>query len=289
MLSASGCLAKGRCQAIFSSLLVLLLANAAFAALKNPLDDVHNATPTATILIDTATYGQGTGAGGNVLSNTWYASTTKNGAGGYLLEYNGQTFDRAISLGMALTGVDVCPDGSIVVSSGTSLYKGTISAGAWQEHGRIDIGKTINDVCYGYGMADYFVATSEGVYAVRNGGLGEKVDGSEVKAIKYFKLDASQYSPDGLSFLQGNGANTVSDTGLTITGFTNTLNNYTYPDGDVQAKDFRALVEGGVGSTVSVIQFYANDTYVSGIIVPEPATLSLLALGGMAILRRKRK
>lgn len=271
--------------AVASACVLLLASTSLSAAPINPLTDVHSASPTDTVLIDTASYGNGTGAGGNVLSDTWFASTNKNGTGGFLLQYDGKTFQQAINMGMPLSGVDVNPDGSLIVSSGSSLYHGRIVGGAWQGDSSIDLGShTINDVCTGYGMADYFVAASDGVFAVRNGALGESVDGSIVNSIKYFELDSSKYSPTGLSFLQGNISNTVTDTGLTIDGFNNNLNNYSYPTGDAQLKDFRVLVEPAGQN--SIMQFYNNDTYASGI-VPEPATIGIMVVGALLITRRK--
>ena len=156
-------------------LVALLVSTGVHGAPINPLDDVHSMSPVDTILFPTG-YGDGTGAGGNILSNTWYASTAKAGAG-FLLEMQGMDFVRAVSVGKPLSGVDVLPDGRVVVSSGDRLYISTIVNGAWDfaSETELVLGKQVIDVCYGYGMADYFVATTEGIWAVSNGELREEL------------------------------------------------------------------------------------------------------------------
>ena len=46
---------------------------------------------------------------------------------------------------------------------------------------------------------------------------------------------------------------------------------------------------GSLGGSLDGTYFTMDDFYVEGPVAPEPATLSLLALGGVALVRRKRK
>jgi hypothetical protein len=248
----------------------------------NPLNDVQSSSPIDTILFPSG-YGSGTGAGGNTLSNTWYASTSD----GWLLKYDGKTFQNAIDTGYQLTGVDVRPDGTLVLSHNMSLEIGTVTGNTWNNISTISlIGLTSDttDVSEGYGMADFFVASGNGVYAVRNGVLGESVGVGGLNAYDVVRLDPTKYTSnlvisDATQYANAdlighlNGGSVLID-----------LNLDDNPLGVANLKDYQMIVESGA------FQVYNPQGFAPGIQnIPEPASISLTAVGLMSLLARRKE
>ncbi len=261
---------------------MLHYAQPARASLENPLNDVQSSSPTDTILLPSG-YGNGTGAGGNVLSNTWFASTTD----GWLLKYDGKTFQNAIDTGLpGLSGVDVRPDGSLVLSYNEDLQLGTVSGNTWNPTSTITLyGLTsgITDVSEGYGMADFFVASGNGVYAVRNGSLGEQVSTSILRSYDAVKLNPAMYTSnlacgDGKLYKEADNSGQLFGPGkIAAIPFDDVVN------GSVNLKNYQIVVQP------DAFQVLNPQGFSDGIQVPEPATMLLVATGGMYLLTRKNK
>lgn len=260
---------------------------AANADMINPLDHVASDSPIDTVVFNSG-YGNGTGAGAvfphDMNSNEWLASMDS----GFLLKYDGKTFQGSIDTGISgLTGVDYLSADDIVLSAGTTLYFGNISGGTWNQTTSLDLTlvSDITDVADGQGLADLFVPTaSDGVYAIRNGALGEQIDSANVQAYDVIKLDPTAYTNDMGQF-QGQVFKLLDENGVPLGGSGNTKTINLFPNdtitGVAHIQDGLYLIQP------EEFQRYKPQQYAEGI-VPEPGTAALLAIGGMYFLIKKR-
>lgn len=258
--------------------------NRARADTINPLDHVASDSPVHTQLLPSG-YGNGTGAGAQFphsQSNEWLLSTSD----GWLLRYDGRSFQSAIDTGLPLTGVDYTSSDDVVVSAGKTLYFGNLSGGTFNQTSSLDLilPSDITDVSHGYGMADAFIATGDGIYAV-NGNDVEKIDDTIVQSYDVIKLDPAVYSND-MGQLAGEDYRLIDSDGEFLsgpnTGKLVSLNNYTTIRGMAQTKD------EVYGTMNTAVQAWNNQEYASGII-PEPGTFTLLTIGGSAFLVRRKE
>ncbi len=141
-------------------------------------------------------------------------------------------------------------------------------------------------------------------------GIGKDLDGQDSAAVAYFRSDSVAFGTPEKALAAAYRVNDVQypvpigyagTTGTLSLTYNSALDRLTLGDG-VHSTDLGGLVKGqwnadrvwvsfggrGSGLTLASGSAWLDNLVVTGDIIPEPATLSLLGLCGLAIIRRRR-
>jgi hypothetical protein len=237
-------------------------------------------------------YGNLTGADGDVLSNLW-ALTTDLGYLGYM-NGSSSTPVKMIDTGISgLTGVAYLGPDKWALSAGKKIYEGTVSGTTWHTDKTTlvtGIASDLTDLDWTPTIG-YEVATqSDGIRKVAADGSSSLVKNSLALSVDLIGFLPNTYDNGLLQYAQnGNGFINIDTSGIPFGQPTPVnLNNTWDITGIAYFKDGYAVVQDGTPYSVDIHSALSplQDNMAS---VPDPATLSLLVLGGVGLLARRKE
>lgn len=280
-------------QTLKTALIIIgfgITGNAYSDNLGNPLD----ALPVQSIPISSYAVPDGvgrfSGADGDVLDEKWFAVTNS----GFILGYNGgdSTVVDLIDSGISgASGITYKGGNNWAISSGITIYEGTLTSGGWTPTGTIDLtdlSSNISDLDFGLG--NYTVLTEQDIRRVNDDKSTRIINpyGANVGAIEIIEFQLNTYDNPLLQVASGN--NGFYNMDMTGNIFGNPalvyLNNGLDIEGIAYFDGGFAIVQSlgnQIHASLEIQQYMASQNSV-----PEPAA-GLLLLSGLPLLFRKNK